>query len=100
MLCESPLDMGLPSAVRARLHTASGSGEPSGLYRIFYNRDGSVSFGHRNSGILWVARAEIVRAVPEFVIDIACTIFDTHRPAVEAYTYLKDFVLEKLDVLD
>jgi hypothetical protein len=46
--------------------------------------------------------AEIARAVPESVINcIACIIFDAHRTGRrEAYTYLKEFVLEKLEVPD
>jgi DNA polymerase III delta prime subunit len=46
--------------------------------------------------------AEIARAVPESVINcIACMIFEAHRTGRrEAYTYLKEFVLEKLAVPD
>jgi hypothetical protein len=40
--------------------------------------------------------------VPESVINcIACTVFEAHRTGRrKAYTYLKDFVLEKLEVPD
>ena len=43
-----------------------------------------------------------MRAVPESVINcIACTVFEAHRTGRrEAYTYLKEFVLEKLEVPD
>jgi hypothetical protein len=71
-------------------------------YWIFYNRDGSVSFGTETREYFGTLPAEIVRAVPESVINcIACTIFEAHRTGRrEAYIYLKEFVLEKLEVPD
>jgi len=46
--------------------------------------------------------AEIARAVPESVINrIACIVFQAHRTGrKEAYTFLKEFILEKLEVPD
>ena len=69
-------------------------------YWIFYNRDGSISFGTETREYFGSLPAEIVRAVPESVIKcIACTVFEAHRTGRrEAYTYLKEFVLEKLEV--
>jgi hypothetical protein len=63
-------------------------------YWIFYNRDGSVSFGTETQEYFRSLPAEIVRAVAESVIScIACTIFEAHRTGRrEAYTYLKEFV--------
>ena len=71
-------------------------------YWIFYNRDGSVSFGTETQEYFGTLPAEIARAVAESVIScIACTIFEAHRTGRrEAYTYLKEFVLEKLEVPD
>jgi hypothetical protein len=71
-------------------------------YWIFYNRDGSVSFGTETREYFGLLPAEIVRAVPESVINcIACTVFEAHRTGRrDAYTYLKEFVLEKLEVPD
>jgi hypothetical protein len=96
--------MGLPSAAGEGLRSAPGSGRPAGLYGywIYYNRDGSVSFGTETREYFGSLPAEIVCAVPESVINcIACTIFEAHRTGRrEAYTYLKEFVLEKLEVPD
>ena len=71
-------------------------------YWIFYNHDGSVSFGMETREYFGSLPAEIVRAVPESVINcVACTVFEAHRTGRrEAYTYLKDFILEKLEVPD
>jgi hypothetical protein len=71
-------------------------------YWIFYNRNGSVSFGTETREYFGTMPAEIARAVPESVINcIACMIFEAHRSGRrEAYTYLKEFVLEKLEVPD
>ena len=71
-------------------------------HRIFYNRDGSVSFGTETREYFGTLPAEIVRGVPESVINfIACTVFESHRTGRrDAYAYLKEFVLEKLEVLD
>ncbi len=69
---------------------------------IFYNRDRSVSFGTETREYFGTLPAEIARAVPESVINsIACMIFAAHRTGRrEAHTYLKEFVLEKLEVPD
>jgi hypothetical protein len=71
-------------------------------YWIYYNRNGSVSFGTDTREYFGILPAEIARAVPESVINcIACMIFEAHRAGRrEAYTYLKEFVLEKLEVPD
>jgi hypothetical protein len=50
-------------------------------YWIFYNRDGSVSLGTETREYFGALPAEIVRAVPESVINcIACTVFDADQP--------------------
>lgn len=66
------------------------------------NRDGSVLFGTETREYFGILPAEIARAVPESVINcIACIVFGAHRSGRrEAYTYLKEFVLEKLEVPD
>jgi hypothetical protein len=47
---------------------------------IFYNRNGSVSFGTETREYFGTMPAEIARAVPESVINcIACMIFEAHR---------------------
>lgn len=97
--------MELPSAAREGSHIAPKIGEDREAYRgywIFYNRDGSVSFGTETREYFGSLPAEIVRAVPESVINcIACTVFEAHRTGRrEAYTYLKEFVLDKLEVPD
>ena len=71
-------------------------------YWIYYNRDGSVLFGTETREYFGILPAEIARAVPESVINcIACIVFGAHRSGRrEAYTYLKEFVLEKLEVPD
>jgi hypothetical protein len=71
-------------------------------YWIYYNRDGSVLFGTETREYFGILPAEIARAVPESVINcIACIVFEAHRSGRrEAYTYLKEFVLEKLEVPD
>jgi hypothetical protein len=53
----------------------------------------------RKLGSIFVSSAEIVHTVAESVINfIACTVFEAHRTGrMEAYTYLKDFVLEKIE---
>jgi hypothetical protein len=71
-------------------------------YWIYYNRNGSVSFGTEMREYFGILPAEIARAVPESVINcLACIVFGAHRAGRrEAYTYLKDFVLKKLEVPD
>ena len=71
-------------------------------YWIYYNRDGSVLFGTETREYFGILPAEIARAVPESVINcIACIVFEAHRSGRrEAYTYLKEFVLEKLEPKD
>ena len=71
-------------------------------YWIYYNRDGSVLFGTETREYFGTLPAEIARAVPESVINCsACIVFGAHRSGRrEAYTYLKEFVLEKLEVPD
>jgi hypothetical protein len=64
---ESTFDMGLPSAAREGLHSAPGSERPAGLYGywIYYNRNGSVSFGTETREYFGILPAEIAGAVPE-----------------------------------
>ena len=101
---ESTFDMGLPSAAREGLHSAQDREDRQVYtgYWIYYNRDGSVLFGTETREYFGILPAEIVRAVPESVINcIACIVFGAHRSGRrEAYTYLKEFVLEKLEVPD
>jgi hypothetical protein len=55
-------------------------------YWIFYNRDGSVSFGTETREYFGLLPAEIVRAVSESVINcIACTVFEAHRTGRSRY---------------
>ena len=63
-------------------------------YSIFYNRNGSVSFGTETREYFGTLPAEIACAVPESVINsVACMIFAAHRMGRrEAYTYLKEFL--------
>ena len=104
MTHESAFHLGLPSAAREGLRSAPGSERPAGSYGywIYYNRDGSVLFGTETREYFGILPAEIARAVPESVINcIACIVFGAHRSGRrEAYTYLKEFVLEKLEVPD
>jgi hypothetical protein len=59
-------------------------------------------FGTETREYFGTLPAEIARAVPESVINcVACIVFEAHRSGRrEAYTYLKEFVLEKLEVPD
>ena len=52
-------------------------------YWIFFNRDGSVSFGTETREYFGSLPAEIVRAVPESIINcIACTVSGPIEQAV------------------
>ena len=54
---------------------------------------------HRDPGTFWIASGRDRANGPESVIK--CIVFGAHRSGrKEAYTYLKEFVLEKLEVPD
>jgi hypothetical protein len=69
---------------------------------MFHDCHGSVSFGTKTREYFGSLPAEIVCADPESVINcVACTVFKAHLTGrKEGYTYLKNFVLEKLGVPD
>ena len=96
-------DLGVPPTTRTRPHSPRNRQDRQVWpgYRIYHNRDDSISFGTEEREYFGWLPAEVTRAVPESLINaIASMVCHAHRVGRKEHDFLQQFVLEQMRVLD